>query len=30
MLLCLREFAGPLVELLLEIGGGGTTMLRNW
>jgi hypothetical protein len=29
MLLCLGEFSGPLIELFLEIGGGGTAMTRN-
>ena len=29
MLLCLREFAGPLVELFLEVGGGAAAMPRN-
>jgi hypothetical protein len=29
MLLCLGEFAGPPVELFLEVGGVGTAILRN-
>jgi len=29
MLLCIGEFAGPLVELFLEVGGGGTAMPRD-
>src|SRR5262245_56233239 len=29
MLLCIGEFAGPLVELFLEVGGGGAAMPRN-
>ena len=29
MLSCLGKFAGPLIQLFLEVGGGGTAMPRN-